>query len=111
MAKGKSVIVTFRVDEHLASALERLPDKSSFIRAALEKSLHEPCPACGGKGVVDCDAARWLTDLLAANAAGNCACCSVAMPVSAHAADPDASSEAAVAGEVCGHCGPDGHIH
>jgi hypothetical protein len=107
MAKGKSVIVTFRVDEHLASALERLPDKSSFIRAALEKSLHEPCPACAGKGVVDCNAAAWLTELLAANAAGNCACCAGAMPGS----DETTATADTTADQVCGHCGPDGHIH
>jgi RecJ-like exonuclease len=101
MAKGKPVVVTFRVDAHLARALERLPDKSAFIRTAIEKALHEPCPACAGKGVVDCDAAAWLTEVLAQNEARNCTCCDVAFA----AADP-AQPE-----PVCGHCGPEDHHH
>src|SRR5215831_271798 len=54
MAKGKSVVVTFRVDAHLAEALEHLPDKSAFIRKALAMTFHETCPACAGEGRLDC---------------------------------------------------------
>ena len=100
--RGKSVVVTFRVDEHLASALERLPDKSAFTRGAIEKALHEPCPACGGKGLVDCDSARWLSELLTENEAKTCVCCESAFP-----AEKDVETREA----VCGHCGPGGHIH
>ncbi len=107
MSKAKSVVVTFRVDEHLASALEGLPDKSAFIRQALEKSLHEPCPACGGKGVVDCDAAGWLSELLVENGARNCTCCRVAFSASVDPTSGNPTDEPT----VCGHCGPGGHIH
>lgn len=99
MSKGKSVVMTFRVDEHLAKALERLPDRSAFIRGAIERALHEPCPACGGKGVVDCESAEWLTRLLQTSGAGVCECCDAAFPAEA-APEP-----------VCGHCGPDDHTH
>jgi len=90
-------------------ALERLPDKSSFIRGAIEKALHEPCPACGGKGLLDCDSARWLAELLAANEAKTCACCDSAFPPEEPVEtemDVDEAEEA-----VCGHCGPEGHVH
>jgi hypothetical protein len=102
VARSKSVIVTFRVDAHLAEALERLPDKSAFIRKALRTTFHETCPACAGEGRLDCDAAKWLADTLAAKGAKKCECCGAAFPP-ALAAEPD--------GATCRHCGPHGHEH
>ena len=102
-ASAKSVVVTFRVDRHLAEALDRLPDKSAFIRDALRRSFHETCPACGGEGRVDCEAASWLRELLDRERARNCACCGTAYP-------PESAAEGTEE-EVCGHCGPDGHQH
>jgi hypothetical protein len=102
MAKSKSVVVTFRVDAHLAEALERVPDKSAFIRRALTGAFHETCPACAGEGRLDCDAARWLGDVLSKEGAKKCECCGAAFP-------PEL---AASRGETtCGHCGPGGHRH
>lgn len=129
MAQQKSVVVTFRVDPHLAEALERIPDKSAFIREALMSSLHEPCPACGGAGRVDCDAAEWIAKLLASKGARTCACCGTAFPPAepargarparggravASSAVSSATSSASSAGSsaaTCGHCGPEGHRH
>ena len=110
--RPKSVVVTFRVDAHLAEALERIPDKSSFIREALQSSLHETCPACNGVGRVDCEAATWLAQVLAAEGARNCTCCGTAFPPAAgapagRAKDREKQKETA----TCGHCGPDGHRH
>ena len=102
MAKAKSVVVTFRVDAHLAEALERLPDKSSFIRRALNTTFHETCPACSGQGRVDCDAAMWLTEVLKREGARKCQCCGSAYPP---------ARGAARSSTTCGHCGPDGHKH
>src|SRR5688572_18206695 len=87
MPKRKSVVVTFRVDAHLAEALERVPDKSAFIREALQSSLHETCPACNGVGRVDCGAAAWLASVLKAEGARNCTCCGTACPPALAAAD------------------------
>jgi len=101
VAGGKSVVVTFRVDEHLAEALNNLPDKSAFIRRALQRALHEPCPACGGEGVVDCDAAHWIKELLERQGAQKCACCGTAFP----------PEEAAPEDATCGHCSSVGHGH
>ncbi len=104
MAGGKSVVVTFRVDAHLAEALDSLPDKSAFIRKALQRALHEPCPACGGEGVVDCDAADWLKGLLDRYGARKCSCCGTAFP--------PAPPEDEVLDEArCGHCSEVGHGH
>jgi hypothetical protein len=126
MAQQKSVVVTFRVDPHLAEALERIPDKSAFIREALRGSLHETCPACGGTGRVDCEASQWLAKLLASKGARSCSCCGTAFPPSRAAAEDapagaargtaskrGASSRRATESEpaTCGHCGPEGHRH
>jgi hypothetical protein len=101
VARSKSVVVTFRVDAHLAEALERLPDKSRFIRDAVKAAFHETCPACGGEGRVDCDAAKWLGDVLKRNSARRCSCCGGAFP----------PALASGRSEICGHCGPGGHRH
>ena len=101
MARPKSVVVTFRVDAHLAEALERLPDKSAFIRNALTTTFHETCPACSGEGRLDCDAAKWLAEVLKKYGAKKCECCGAAYP-------PSSPGRGAA---TCGHCGPDGHKH
>ncbi len=128
MTRNKSVVVTFRVDEHLAEALDRLPDKSAFIRDALRQSFHATCPACGGEGRVDCDAADWLRGLLERERAETCDCCGTAYPPRAAAAMTAMASGARVAERVadrpaaaddaqdaarqlCAHCGPEGHQH
>lgn len=106
----KSVVVTFRVDAHLAEALERIPDKSAFIREALQSSLHEICPACNGVGRIDCEAATWMRKVLSDEGARKCTCCGTAYPpemASAGARSKDKSKDA----ETCGHCGPEGHRH
>ncbi len=108
MSRAKSVIVTFRVDQHLAEALDRLPDKSAFIRDALRRSFHETCPACGGEGRVDCEAAVWLREVLERERARNCDCCGTAFP---GGEAPDAPGAAAPEALICAHCGPDGHRH
>jgi hypothetical protein len=103
MAKGKSVVVTFRVDAHLAEALERLPDKSAFIRKALAMTFHETCPACAGEGRLDCDAAKWIATVLKKEGARKCDCCGAAFP----------PGQGPMRGATkCVHCGgPDGHKH
>ena len=105
MASNKTVMVTFRVDRHLAEALDKLPDRSAFIRDALRRSFHAQCPACGGEGRVDCDAADWLREVLTGQGARQCSCCGTAYPPSA------ASCETEEGEALCAHCGPDGHQH
>lgn len=100
--RAKSVVVTFRVDAHLAEALERLPDKSAFIRQALRTTFHETCPACAGEGRLDCESATWLEGVLTKQGALKCDCCGAAFPP---------SLAAARGSTTCGHCGPDGHKH
>ena len=48
----KTAVVAFKVEEELADLLNKLPNKSAFIRKAIEAQLGMACPLCNGKGVV-----------------------------------------------------------
>jgi hypothetical protein len=49
---AKDAVVAFKVDKELADLLDKLPNKSAFIRKAIEAQLGRACPLCAGKGVV-----------------------------------------------------------
>jgi hypothetical protein len=48
----KTEVVAFKVEKDLADLLNKLPNKSAFIRRAIEAQLGRTCPLCNGKGVV-----------------------------------------------------------
>ncbi len=48
----KTAVVAFKVEQELADLLDKLPNKSAFIRKAIEAQLGRACPLCKGKGVV-----------------------------------------------------------
>src|SRR6266849_5398489 len=48
----KTAVVAFKVEEDLAEFLNKLPNKSAFIRKAIVAQLGMTCPLCNGKGVV-----------------------------------------------------------
>jgi hypothetical protein len=48
----KSQIVAFKVEAELAEFLDKLPNKSDFIRKAIVAQLGMACPLCAGSGVV-----------------------------------------------------------
>ena len=48
----KSQIVAFKVEEELAEFLDKLPNKSEFIRRAILAQFGMTCPLCAGSGVV-----------------------------------------------------------
>lgn len=48
----KTAIVAFKVEEELAEYLNRLPNKSAFIRKAIAAQLGLACPLCKGSGIV-----------------------------------------------------------
>ncbi|OQA84649.1 MAG: hypothetical protein BWY31_02332 [Lentisphaerae bacterium ADurb.Bin242] len=49
----KTTVITFKAEEELLSALEKLPNKSEFIREAIFNALKETCPLCGGAGFLN----------------------------------------------------------
>lgn len=48
----KSEIVAFKVEKDLAEFLDKLPNKSEFIRKAILAQFGMTCPLCVGSGVV-----------------------------------------------------------
>ncbi len=48
----KKAVVAFKVEEDLAEFLNKLPNKSAFIRKAIAAQLKMACPLCQGAGVV-----------------------------------------------------------
>jgi hypothetical protein len=48
----KTAVVAFKVEPELAELLNKLPNKSAFIRKAIAAQLGVACPLCNGKGVV-----------------------------------------------------------
>lgn len=48
----KSQIVAFKVEPELADFLDKLPNKSEFIRKAILAQFGMTCPLCVGSGVV-----------------------------------------------------------
>jgi hypothetical protein len=48
----KSDLITFKVDPSLAELIERLPNRSEFIRKAILAALTNTCPLCQGLGVL-----------------------------------------------------------
>jgi hypothetical protein len=51
----KRTLIALKVDEDLANFLNKLPNKSAFIRKAIAAQLNLSCPLCLGSGVVTKD--------------------------------------------------------
>ncbi|MCG8403639.1 MAG: hypothetical protein MI923_00440 [Phycisphaerales bacterium] len=109
MAKDKGVIVSFRVDKHLADVLKKVPDKSTFIRDVILRSFYETCPICRGRGVLPEELARWATKELKAEKAVQCGCCHYHYPQSAlpRGSEPKRGQKKF----VCPHCQSHEHAH
>ena len=52
MGSPKTDLITFKVEHSLAELIDRLPNKSEFIRNALLGALANTCPLCQGTGVL-----------------------------------------------------------
>jgi DnaJ-class molecular chaperone len=48
----KSDVITFKVDGELKDALNRMKNRSEFIRSALMAALDGTCPLCRGSGTL-----------------------------------------------------------
>src|ERR1043166_7448957 len=71
----KTAVVAFKVEKDLAELLNKLPNKSAFIRKAIAAQLGVACPLCQGKGVVPRGVHDHYAPLLASHASRNCDGC------------------------------------
>jgi hypothetical protein len=108
MSQQKQTVVSFRVDRHLAEILDRLPDKSTFIREAILRRFHVACPFCGGRGVLPKALADWLRARTPKFEAIECTCCRYAYP--AELVGENAGTDGRD-GFVCAHCQMQDHAH
>ena len=53
MGIPKTDLISFKVEHSLAELIDRLPNKSEFIRKALLGALESTCPLCQGSGVLN----------------------------------------------------------
>lgn len=82
-----STLIAFKVDPKLAQLLESLPNKSEFIRAAVEAQLGHVCPLCKGTGRAPPEASQDLEKLVRAHPSVRCARCARLDPRPCHPAD------------------------
>lgn len=52
MKEGKREIITFKVDVSLVDAMKGIPNRSEFIRSAIQMALENNCPLCRGTGTL-----------------------------------------------------------
>ncbi len=71
----KEAVVAFKVEPELAALLDKLPNKSAFIRKAIAAQLGSACPLCHGKGVVPRGVHDHFAPLLEQFSTRNCESC------------------------------------
>ncbi len=53
MSEKKQAVITFKAEGEMLAALNKISNKSEFIRAAVLNALDETCPFCGGAGFLN----------------------------------------------------------
>src|SRR5271154_6283717 len=77
----KTDVVAFKVEAELAEFLNKLPNKSAFIRKAIASQMKMACPLCNGSGVVSRGLHDHFTPLLQQFNSRNCDSCGTTMPL------------------------------
>jgi hypothetical protein len=86
----KSQIVAFKVEDELAEFLDKLPNKSEFIRRAILAQFNMTCPLCTGSGVVPAGIHHHFSEVIEHHSARPCEKCKtpVSFPLSAEGVVP-----------------------
>ena len=90
--KLKTEVVAFKVEKKLADLLDKLPNKSAFIRKAIEAQLGRACPLCLGKGVVPRGVHDHFVPIVEQNRHRNCDSCGDTLPLPSEPGDLDAEA-------------------
>jgi hypothetical protein len=77
----KTAVVAFKVEKELAELLNKLPNKSAFIRAAIASHLGLSCPLCHGKGVVPRGVHDHYAEVIKRNSSHECDGCGDSLPL------------------------------
>ncbi len=84
-AKPPKSVVAFKVDPELAALLDAIPNKSEFIRAAVQARLVAACPLCRGSGIAPPNTRDELSRLVADHPLVACVHCGAREPRPCHA--------------------------
>src|SRR5437764_14184528 len=87
--KTKTTVVAFKVEPELAERLDKLPNKSAFIRKAIAAQLGIACPLCHGQGVVPRGVHDHFAPLIAKFNHKSCASCGSDMNLPLDSGDLD----------------------
>src|SRR5262249_43402560 len=79
--RGKTAIVAFKVEKELAGLLNKLKNKSEFIRKSIVAQLGMACPLCNGRGVVPRGVHDYYAPLVSKSDQGQCAGCGDEIPL------------------------------
>jgi hypothetical protein len=77
----KTAVVAFKVEADLAEFLNKLPNKSAFIRKAIAAQLGMACPLCNGAGVVPRGVHDHFQPLLSQFSSRHCDGCGDELPL------------------------------
>jgi hypothetical protein len=77
-------IVAFKVEPELAALLDAMPNKSEFIRSAVQRQIATACPLCRGTGLAPLGVGDELTKLVQQHPLCVCAGCGVKEPRPCH---------------------------
>jgi len=73
--KRKRDVITFKVDEALWEAMRGIPNRSEFIRSAVQSALVSKCPLCRGTGSLTPDQRKHWEDFARSHAVEECDDC------------------------------------
>ena len=71
----KGEVITFKVDEELAHAMQGVENRSEFIRSAILLALENQCPLCRGSGILTTDQRKHWDRFAARHSVEECDMC------------------------------------
>jgi hypothetical protein len=90
----KTKVVAFKVEEELADFLNKLPNKSAFIRKAIAAQMSTACPLCNGAGFVTRGLHDHFAPLLRQHSSRSCEGCGHELPLPRDPGDLSAEDRA-----------------
>src|SRR5438874_11906645 len=78
---SKTAVVAFKVEAELAEFLNKLPNKSAFIRKSIFAQMKMACPLCNGSGVVSRGVHNHFAPLIDQFSSRNCDSCGTMLPL------------------------------